>query len=206
MWPLWRLSALIREQLFLMSKRTSFTSATALVPPSSKFTTTQIHPWRKEHRSSIRCFYQEWEWPETHVSRFSICPTKHLVYQLLDLFAVVSKHSASSCLPSLVYSLELQPLDLRFSRWSQLGRWLPRPTLIPIASINPWSKAFPLPFSWPTGSKNPLSPCSKSPSSVIQRGKQLKNLAPGLFPLPSVETQCRNTQGHIVVFTSRAKL
>lgn len=40
MQPLQRLSAFLRQQLFLMSKRASFTSATSLIPPSRISTTT----------------------------------------------------------------------------------------------------------------------------------------------------------------------
>lgn len=77
MWPLQRLSALIREQLFLMSKRASFTWVTVLVPLSSTSTTAQIHPWRRKHCGSIKRFYQEREWPQRRMfqgSPFALQP------------------------------------------------------------------------------------------------------------------------------------
>lgn len=143
MQPLQRLLALIREQLFLMSKKASFTSATALVPLSSTSTTTRIHPWRQEHHGSIRHFYQEQARPQRCTFQGSLfapqTPCFPTPRPLCCRFQAL-RQQLSSCVG--LY-LGVAASGLVLFRIIRLGRWLPRPTLIPIASINPWSKAFP---------------------------------------------------------------
>lgn len=105
MQPLQRLSAFLRQQLFLMSRRPSFTSATSLVSPSRTSASTWIHSGMWIHYSSDRHFYQEWEWPRSACLEALCVPHKHLVSPLQHLFTAVSKHSANSC--PLLFGLSL---------------------------------------------------------------------------------------------------
>lgn len=185
MQPLQRLSAFLRQQLFLISKTASFTSATSLVAPSRTFRTTWIHPGRWEHYNSIRHFYQEWEWPQSACLKALCVPHKHLVSPLPHLFAAVSKHSASSC--PLLFGLSLG--DAAASGPVLFGiimAWqvAAKTYLNSYFRHQPRKQSLPLPFSWPTGWK-PLKPLLWT-SSNLQRRDQIKKTCPsGPFPLSS---------------------
>lgn len=156
MQPLQRLLAFLRQQLFVMPKRASFTSATSLISPSRASTTTWIHPGRWEHYSSARHFYQERERPWSAYLKAFCVPHKHLVSPLQHLFAAVSKHSANSC--PLIFGLSLGDAASGPVLFGIIMAW--QVAAIPIAGINPASKVSPY-LSADLQDGKPLSPCSE---------------------------------------------
>lgn len=175
MQPLWRLSAFLRQQLLLMSKRSRFTSATCLIAPSRTSTTTWIHPGRLEHYSSVKHFYQEWEWPWSAYLKALCVPQKHLVSPLPHLFAAVSKHSASSC--PLLFGLSTGNAASGLVLFGIIMTWQvdAKTYLNSYRRHQPRNQSLLLSFSWPTGWKT-LKPLFWT-SSNLQRHDQIKNLA-----------------------------
>lgn len=144
------------------------------------------HPWLPKMLLKVRA-------PWLHqvflpAVRCMFLPHKHFVSPLPDHFAVISELSASSCPLVLVYPLETQPLVLYFSGSPWLSRWLPRPTLIPISGINPWSKDFPPPFTWPKEPKKPIKPLLHISSGIQRQYERYENSPSGPFPPSAVET------------------
>lgn len=184
MQPLQRLSAFLRQQLFLMSKRASFTSATSLISPSRASTTTCVYSGRWEHYGSARHFYQEWEWPRSACLKAFCVPHKHLVSPLQHLFAAVSKHSAHSC--PLIFGLSLGDtacgpvLSGITTAWQVAAKTY----LNSYCRHQSRKQNLLLPFSWPTGWKT-LKPLLWT-SSNLQRHDLIKKTCPSVpFPLSS---------------------
>lgn len=171
MQPLQRLSAFLRQQLFLMSKRASFTSATSLISPSRASTTTWIHPGRWEHYSSARHFY--WERVAMKcMSQGFLCSPQTPCFTtpapLCCCFQALSQQ----------LSFDLWFIPWRCSLWT-CAFWDHHGLA---GGCNSYCRhqsskqSLPLPFSWPTGWKT-LKPLLWT-SSNLQRHDRIKKNMP----------------------------